>query len=211
MKKKLQSKKFVFVSMVLLVGYPIVANSDMELKVRKLLEEREKLRESSVEAPFPMPVIGDKYTIFQPIQDVSKGNSNVVPQLIAPAKDFVSTFKERIEFVDPMVQEKPAELKVSSMTSVEHARFMYFEMMKHFVSAVGYGQAELSVRPGLGVERFIISEFDREKRMVGMDWTYAGDTMVGWARLDNIKELIETVIREEVPGDYIETGKFEWQ
>ena len=42
--------------------------------------------------------------------------------------------------------------------------------------------------------------------MGGRDWTYAGDTMTGWARLDNIYNLLTDVIKNDIKGDYIETG-----
>jgi O-methyltransferase len=45
-----------------------------------------------------------------------------------------------------------------------------------------------------------------EEREKGMDWPALALTMVGAKRLDNIQECIETVLREEVPGDVIETG-----
>ncbi|MGA6163616.1 TylF/MycF/NovP-related O-methyltransferase [Amycolatopsis magusensis] len=32
------------------------------------------------------------------------------------------------------------------------------------------------------------------------------DTMVGWLRLDNIRACVESVLREQVPGDLVETG-----
>lgn len=32
------------------------------------------------------------------------------------------------------------------------------------------------------------------------------DTMLGWPRLDNVRDCVETVLREGVPGDLVETG-----
>eukprot|EP00977_Amphora_coffeiformis_P003755 scaffold744_cov162-Amphora_coffeaeformis.AAC.1 len=45
-------------------------------------------------------------------------------------------------------------------------------------------------------------------RKIGNDWAYVGDTMTGWARLDNVASLIRKVVDEKnpIPGDYIETG-----
>jgi len=47
-----------------------------------------------------------------------------------------------------------------------------------------------------------------QRRKIGKDRTFVGDTMTGWARrLDNVRELLEHVVRDRVPGDYyIETG-----
>jgi len=48
--------------------------------------------------------------------------------------------------------------------------------------------------------------YDERRRAVGGDWPRTAHTMVGVARLNNLKDLVERTIREEVPGDYIETG-----
>jgi O-methyltransferase len=43
-------------------------------------------------------------------------------------------------------------------------------------------------------------------RAEGRDWPVFAQTMVGLARLDQLRAAIETVISEEVPGDLIEAG-----
>src|SRR5581483_12028400 len=48
--------------------------------------------------------------------------------------------------------------------------------------------------------------FDPQQRAIGRDWPDRADSMIGLARMDNIQHCIETVIRDEVPGDLIETG-----
>lgn len=50
------------------------------------------------------------------------------------------------------------------------------------------------------------SALDLERRLEGSDWPVHAETMVGVARLRNLQELLELVIREAVPGDVIETG-----
>lgn len=49
--------------------------------------------------------------------------------------------------------------------------------------------------------RFII-----KNRLDGTDWPSVAHTMIGVHRLITLKELCETVIKENVPGDFIETG-----
>ncbi|WP_394619044.1 TylF/MycF family methyltransferase [Lentzea sp. JNUCC 0626] len=57
-----------------------------------------------------------------------------------------------------------------------------------------------------------IQEFDYgdgeevEHRLVGRDWPSVAHTMIGLKRLDNLQRCVETVLRENVPGDLIETG-----
>jgi O-methyltransferase len=49
-------------------------------------------------------------------------------------------------------------------------------------------------------------EFDPVKRALGQDWPPLADTMIGLKRLDNLQFCIEDVIKNNVPGDFIETG-----
>ena len=48
--------------------------------------------------------------------------------------------------------------------------------------------------------------FDPEQRTEGRDWPPTADTMVGLKRLDNLQACVESVLRDRVPGDLIETG-----
>jgi O-methyltransferase len=43
-------------------------------------------------------------------------------------------------------------------------------------------------------------------REQGRDWPARAHTMIGLKRLDNIQYCIETIVRDGVPGDFIETG-----
>lgn len=47
---------------------------------------------------------------------------------------------------------------------------------------------------------------EKEQRMVGMDWPIDALTMVGDVRLANLKQCIETVVRDNINGDIIECG-----
>jgi O-methyltransferase len=49
--------------------------------------------------------------------------------------------------------------------------------------------------------------FDAKARDIGRDWpNFIGFTMVGHRRLDNVQACIEDVLRNNVEGDFIETG-----
>jgi O-methyltransferase len=45
-----------------------------------------------------------------------------------------------------------------------------------------------------------------EDRRDGRNWPYYADTMMGLTRLDHLQHCVETVLREGIPGDLIETG-----
>src|SRR5437016_8386054 len=48
--------------------------------------------------------------------------------------------------------------------------------------------------------------FSEDRRTDGKMWPQYADTMIGLKRLDNLQYCIETVLRDHVPGDLIETG-----
>ena len=45
-----------------------------------------------------------------------------------------------------------------------------------------------------------------DKRARGLTWPQHAETMVGLARLDNIRACVEDVLSNDVPGDLVETG-----
>jgi hypothetical protein len=49
-------------------------------------------------------------------------------------------------------------------------------------------------------------DFNVQRRLVGRDWPTHGVTMVGHARLRNIRHCLERAIAENVPGDFVELG-----
>ena len=153
--------------------------------------------------PFPMPIHGKNYEIFQPLYDMEASKKN--PQLFLPPMEFVKTFEERISWAKSMVRVIDVDLKV--LTSKEHAVLMYIDMIKTFVSGSAFRHAELSVKPLLGRRVPLRAlPFDESIRDAGNDWTFAGDTMTGRKRLDNVHALLKDVIENKVAGDYIETG-----
>jgi O-methyltransferase len=52
----------------------------------------------------------------------------------------------------------------------------------------------------------LVKRSEREPAEQGRAWPLVGETMVGMARLDNLHSCLEAVVREGVPGDFIETG-----
>lgn len=49
-------------------------------------------------------------------------------------------------------------------------------------------------------------EYSEHEREVGRTWPSLGDTMIGRKRLDNIQLCVEKALRDQIPGDLIETG-----
>lgn len=48
--------------------------------------------------------------------------------------------------------------------------------------------------------------YSDELRSEGRDWPSVAHSMIGLKRLNNLRELCETAMREAIPGDFIETG-----
>jgi O-methyltransferase len=48
--------------------------------------------------------------------------------------------------------------------------------------------------------------FQADVRARGKDWPLVGYSMIGRKRMDNLQACVETVLRDKVPGDLIETG-----
>jgi O-methyltransferase len=57
-----------------------------------------------------------------------------------------------------------------------------------------------------GFKLYQCANFDPIARSDGGDWPAEAETMIGLKRLDNLHACIETVIRDQIPGDLIETG-----
>jgi len=49
-------------------------------------------------------------------------------------------------------------------------------------------------------------KFDLNKRLLGRDWPLRAHSMIGKARMENLRDVVEYVLKENIPGDFIETG-----
>ncbi len=69
-------------------------------------------------------------------------------------------------------------------------------------------QRYLDLLTGCLTRELFLDEDDVEPavRAEGRDWPRTAETMVGGARLANVRHAVETVLEENVPGDLIETG-----
>ena len=52
----------------------------------------------------------------------------------------------------------------------------------------------------------VLRDMDQERRHPGTTWPSWAHSMVSAARMDNLQFAVETILRESVPGDLIETG-----
>ncbi|MDQ6962937.1 MAG: TylF/MycF family methyltransferase [Mariprofundaceae bacterium] len=97
---------------------------------------------------------------------------------------------------------------------------MYLELMIKTLTNEVYGDTEYApivsnrfisklmncTQSMLGFRLVRKQGFDLEKRKKGLDWPPYAHTMVGRKRLENIQFCAKSVLGNNVPGDFIETG-----
>jgi O-methyltransferase len=112
------------------------------------------------------------------------------------------------------------EWKGRLVTAPERLAEDYLELVKRAVAHTLYAEVDGGVHYGRNVlARALfaalrlrdiapvrVGRAAAERRVDGLDWPVFAQTMVGHRRLDNLRACIETVLREDVPGDLIETG-----
>jgi O-methyltransferase len=77
-------------------------------------------------------------------------------------------------------------------------------MQKGLISSAKRGFVRMLRKRGINLVR--LKTFDASLREQGLDWPLFGFTMVGTKRLDNIQRCIKDVLRNQIPGDFVETG-----
>ncbi|MCU1601843.1 MAG: macrocin-O-methyltransferase [Frankiales bacterium] len=80
------------------------------------------------------------------------------------------------------------------------------EVVAPFTSAALKHRVARRLLAGSGAEAVVRHRPDPRAREVGADLPSSAETMVGEKRLDNLRFCVETVIRDGVPGDLVETG-----
>lgn len=104
--------------------------------------------------------------------------------------------------------------------------FLYLELLKKTLTYFLWGETAEPVNPVVVmpfgdtfIARWFVEylrkhnlqlmrsfDFDPVKRAKGQDWPPLAETMIGLMRLDNLQFCIESVLKENVAGDLIETG-----
>lgn len=83
---------------------------------------------------------------------------------------------------------------------MENTTELYLDLLEKVVTNLVYEDAPI---PN---EWFPEQEFRPENRETGTDWPSVAHTMVGLKRVRNIRTLLDRVVADGVPGDFIETG-----
>ncbi|GGS57789.1 methyltransferase MtfB [Actinokineospora fastidiosa] len=90
---------------------------------------------------------------------------------------------------------------IEGMSEITDAtRDLYIDLLKRVIANTIYED------PAIPNPVFDRTEFNAWARSTGSDWPSVAHTMVGMARLENVRACLERVIADGVPGDFIETG-----
>lgn len=84
------------------------------------------------------------------------------------------------------------------MDHLTEVRKLYLDLMQKCIINTIYED------PGQGL--WSTNVFDPQVRELGRDWPSKAHSMIGNRRMSNLRQIIECVIANNVPGDFIETG-----
>lgn len=104
------------------------------------------------------------------------------------------------------------------MNENPHLRDAYIDLLKKALTCglwEGYDGSLISLRKRYRSRAMawlarwnliLIKQTDPGARRQGKDWPYKAQTMIGLQRLENLQGCIRSVLQENIPGDFIETG-----
>jgi O-methyltransferase len=98
-------------------------------------------------------------------------------------------------------------------------RDLYLDLLKKIIANTIYQDALFQEHTTAGWKKRVIKSmlgdntlvgsiisYDHEARRLGKDWPSCAHTMVGIERLNNLHYCAETILNENIEGDFIETG-----
>jgi hypothetical protein len=86
----------------------------------------------------------------------------------------------------------------------EYCRNLYLNLLEQTLS--GAILEDVGFSSGLDSAPELANAYDAQARRMGSDWPSHAHTMIGLARLRNLRELVTRVLGGKIPGDFIETG-----
>jgi O-methyltransferase len=85
----------------------------------------------------------------------------------------------------------------------EHVRTRYLDLLEKCLTNVIYRDPPMRPKWTHMLRK---QEFSLPARESGKDWPSQAHTMIGLKRLRSLREQVETTLKENIAGDYIETG-----
>jgi hypothetical protein len=87
--------------------------------------------------------------------------------------------------------------------ALDQVRARYLDLMEKSIGNAIYGESALETRVNAFLQRLRHPYLTRRG---AFNWNAKAHSMIGPQRLHNVRSLVETTLKENVPGDYIETG-----
>jgi len=84
------------------------------------------------------------------------------------------------------------------MSDMSRIRSRYLNLLETALVGTLYGDP--------GSQPWSSREFHPDKRALGRDWPALAQTMIGSIRMRSLRHMYETVLLDDIPGDFIETG-----
>lgn len=108
-------------------------------------------------------------------------------------------FVEPVQVAPPKTERNNTQTQSSDfLTSILRSRNRYLNILESSLTGSLVGDAP--IQPGN------TGAFDAATRYLGRDWPSLAQTMIGVARMRNLRQLCESAILNDIPGDFIETG-----
>jgi hypothetical protein len=113
------------------------------------------------------------------------------------------------------------DMLTQNISTDTELRRCYLELLKKSLTCSLYSESDGSILEGNRAwKRLVIRmvhrmlargnlrlvRYDPSRREEGDDWPSLALTMIGRKRIDNLQQCIESVLRDKIPGDLIETG-----
>ena len=86
---------------------------------------------------------------------------------------------------------------------IQHVRGRYLDLLERSILNSIYGESKLEMRLQRLLQRLRHPYLTRRGAIA---WPSRAHSMIGQPRLRNVRELVERTLKDNVPGDYIETG-----
>ncbi|HET8549812.1 MAG TPA: TylF/MycF family methyltransferase [Bryobacteraceae bacterium] len=108
--------------------------------------------------------------------------------------------------------------RIATQSELAQARSLYLDLLRRSLVNIIYPEADASMAMGSTPAEWVrkklaalfgcrlVRPLDPACRQDGRDWPLFAHSMIGMARLSNLQSCVESVIRDNVPGDVIETG-----
>jgi Macrocin-O-methyltransferase (TylF) len=86
----------------------------------------------------------------------------------------------------------------------DRCRELYLDLLEQTLSGAILEDVGYIPKPDFPAS--LANAYDAQRRARGIDWPSHAPTMIGLARLRNLRQLVTQVLDEDIPGDLIETG-----